>query len=98
MTTGHASWAEHQHDAVGHEHPHYHVTHNFIERVGGFEHLGYQHTHEHAHATESHSHYPHEDFATEHLGGGARARACAGRRSVGVDGSEGHQEGIEEGC
>ena len=68
MTTGQTSWPEHQHDGVGHEHPHYHLTHNFIERVGGFEHLGYQHTHEHAHAAESHSHYPHEDFDTEHLG------------------------------
>ena len=68
MSTGQASWPEHQHEAVGHQHPHYHLTHNFIERVGGFEHLGYQHTHEHAHAAESHSHYPHEDFATEHLG------------------------------
>ena len=68
MATGQASWPEHEHEAVGHQHPHYHLTHNFIERVGGFEHLGYQHTHEHSHAAESHSHYPHEDFATEHLG------------------------------
>jgi hypothetical protein len=68
VTTEHAGWPEHQHEAVGHEHPHYHLTHNFIERVGGFEHLGYQHTHEHTHAAESHNHYPHEDFATEHLG------------------------------
>ena len=68
MATGQASWPEHQHEAVGHQHPHYHLTHNFIERVGGFEHLGYQHAHEHEHAAESHSHYPHEDFVTEHLG------------------------------
>jgi len=52
VTTGQTSWPEHQHDGVGHEHPHYHLTHNFIERVGGFEHLGYQHRHEHTHAAD----------------------------------------------
>jgi hypothetical protein len=68
VTAEHPGWPEHQHEATTHEHPHFHITHNFIERVGGFEHLGYQHTHSHAHAAESHAHYPHESFENEHLG------------------------------
>lgn len=61
-------WSEHTHAAVTHEHAHYHVTHNFFERAGAFEHLGYQHSHSHAHGSEKHTHYPHKDFDAEHAG------------------------------
>jgi len=34
-----SNWEEHDHDAIVHSHTHYHVTHNFRELTGGFEHL-----------------------------------------------------------
>ena len=61
-------WEEHTHDAVVHSHRHYHVTHNFIERSGGFEHLSSAHEHEHDHAALTHTHFPHQDFDSEHEG------------------------------
>jgi hypothetical protein len=59
---------EHTHDGVSHDHAHYHVTHNFFERAGAFEHLGYRHGHPHDHRAERHAHYPHQDFDAEHVG------------------------------
>ena len=59
---------EHEHPAVVHNHGHYHVTHNFRDMTGGFEHLSSYHEHDHDHAAVTHSHYPHEDFDREHEG------------------------------
>jgi hypothetical protein len=59
-------WEEHVHEAIVHSHPHYHVTHNYNERVGGFDHLSSYHEHEHDHAEMRHSHYPHRNFDVEH--------------------------------
>lgn len=57
---------EHHHDAMVHDHEHWHVTHNFRAISGGFEHLSWKHAHEHDHAELTHSHVPHEDFDSEH--------------------------------
>jgi hypothetical protein len=62
------NWEPHDHEAVVHAHRHYHVTHNFREMTGGFEHLSSAHEHEHNHAATSHSHHPHENFDSEHAG------------------------------
>jgi hypothetical protein len=62
------NWEPHDHEALVHSHPHYHVTHNFREMTGGFEHLSSSHEHEHDHAAMNHSHHPHEDFESEHAG------------------------------
>jgi hypothetical protein len=62
------SWEHHQHDAIVHTHRHFHVTHNYREMTGGFEHLSSEHEHEHDHAEIAHAHYPHEDFESEHHG------------------------------
>jgi hypothetical protein len=62
------NWEPHDHAAVAHTHRHYHVTHNLREMTGGFEHLSSAHEHEHDHAAMSHSHFPHEDFDSEHAG------------------------------
>jgi len=61
-------WEEHSHEAVVHRHGHYHVTHNYREMTGGFEHLSSYHDHEHDHAALDHRHFPHEDFDREHAG------------------------------
>ncbi len=61
-------WDEHEHEPMVHNHGHYHVTHNFREMTGGFEHLSSHHEHEHDHAAIRHRHYPHEDFEREHQG------------------------------
>ena len=37
------NWEPHDHEAVVHSHRHYHVTHNFREMTGGFEHLSAAH-------------------------------------------------------
>ena len=58
----------HEHPAVLHNHGHYHVTHNFREMTGGFEHHSSYHDHDHDHASVAHAHYPHEDFDREHEG------------------------------
>jgi hypothetical protein len=63
-----SNWEEHDHDAIVHTHVHYHVTHNFRELTGGFEHLSSAHDHEHDHAPIKHSHHPHQDFEEEHGG------------------------------
>ncbi len=68
MTEVQPQWSEHAHDSVTHDHKHYHVTHNYFERAGAFEHLGYEHSHSHEHASEAHAHYPHRDFEAEHAG------------------------------
>ena len=62
------AWQEHAHEALDHTHRHYHVTHNWNERVGGFEHLNAIHDHEHDHAPLTHAHYPHQSFDDEHKG------------------------------
>jgi hypothetical protein len=67
MTNG-EQWDEHEHEPAVHSHGHYHVTHNFREMTGGFEHLSSFHEHEHDHAAIRHRHYPHEDFELEHEG------------------------------
>lgn len=56
---------EHRHEALVHDHEHWHVTHNYKD--GGFEHLSWKHGHGHDHAAVAHSHLPHEDFESEHL-------------------------------
>jgi hypothetical protein len=61
-------WDEHEHEATVHRHGHYHVTHNFRDMTGGFEHLSSHHDHEHDHAAITHRHFPHEDFEREHEG------------------------------
>lgn len=68
MSSQDTNWEPHDHEALVHVHRHYHVTHNFREMTGGFEHLSSTHEHEHDHAAVSHSHHPHEDFDSEHLG------------------------------
>ena len=68
MPSNEQHWEEHEHEALVHSHRHYHVTHNYREMTGGFEHLSSAHEHEHDHAPVSHSHYPHEDFDAEHIG------------------------------
>jgi hypothetical protein len=64
----HDGFEQHDHPALAHRHGHYHVTHNYIERSGGFEHLSSHHEHEHDHAALHHAHYPHENFDQEHEG------------------------------
>ena len=61
-------WEQHSHEAMVHRHGHYHVTHNYRDMTGGFEHLSSYHEHEHDHAAVEHSHFPHEDFDREHEG------------------------------
>ena len=68
MSNHESSWQPHDHEAVVHAHRQYHVTHNFRDMTGGFEHLSSEHEHEHDHAALSHSHHPHEDFEGEHAG------------------------------
>jgi hypothetical protein len=58
----------HTHDAMVHEHEHWHVTHNWSETAGTFEHLAARHSHPHDHAELTHSHVPHVDFDSEHAG------------------------------
>ena len=58
----------HSHQALSHQHPHYHVTHNFNNLTGGFDHLFTRHSHHHDHAAVDHSHHPHQDFDAEHAG------------------------------
>ena len=61
-------WVDHEHEAMVHSHRHYHVTHNFRDMTGGFEHLSSEHEHEHDHGALTHAHFPHEDFDAEHQG------------------------------
>lgn len=58
----------HHHDAIVHEHEHWHVTHNWNEERQDFEHLAARHSHIHDHASLTHAHRPHEDFEHEHAG------------------------------
>jgi len=58
----------HEHEALVHEHEHWHVTHNWDESRQTFEHLAARHSHEHDHASVTHSHVPHRDFESEHAG------------------------------
>ena len=64
----HEGWQEHDHEALAHSHRHYHVTHNFSDMAGTFQHLSSEHEHKHDHAALKHSHWPHENFDTEHQG------------------------------
>ena len=59
---------QHTHDAMVHQHEHWHVTHNWSETASTFEHLAARHSHEHDHASLTHAHVPHVDFDTEHAG------------------------------
>src|SRR4051795_9367998 len=61
-------YEEHTHEAMVHDHPHHHVTHNFNRLTGGFDHLSSEHSHDHDHASVTHGHHPHEDFEQEHQG------------------------------
>jgi len=61
-----AEWVEHTHEPMVHFHRHHHVTHNFREISGAFEHLASAHEHEHDHAAVSHSHGPHQNEEREH--------------------------------
>jgi hypothetical protein len=58
----------HAHEALSHQHAHYHVTHNFNNLTGGFDHLYTRHSHPHDHPAVEHSHHPHENFESEHSG------------------------------
>jgi hypothetical protein len=62
------SWEEHHHEALVHDHRHYHVTHNYNDLTTGFDHLSSTHSHEHDHGELTHRHHPHVAFETEHLG------------------------------
>lgn len=59
-------WEEHHHEAIIHSHEHHHVTHNYNQMTGGYDHLSSIHVHEHDHNEVRHVHYPHQDFAKEH--------------------------------
>jgi hypothetical protein len=59
---------QHTHEPVVHDHEHWHVTHNWSETAGTFEHLASRHSHPHDHAELTHSHVPHVDFDSEHAG------------------------------
>jgi hypothetical protein len=59
---------QHTHESTVHEHEHWHVTHNWSETAGTFEHLASKHSHPHDHAELTHSHVPHVDFDSEHAG------------------------------
>ncbi|HEX4978496.1 MAG TPA: hypothetical protein VFV35_00380 [Acidimicrobiales bacterium] len=58
----------HEHEALLHDHRHFHVTHNHNRLTGGFDHLYSEHSHSHDHAAVAHSHVPHQDFDSEHAG------------------------------
>jgi hypothetical protein len=57
---------KHDHEPLVHEHEHWHVTHNWSDTAGTFEHLAAQHSHIHDHAAVSHEHVPHRNFEYEH--------------------------------
>jgi hypothetical protein len=57
---------KHDHEPLIHNHDHWHVTHNWSETAGTFEHLAARHAHVHDHAALSHEHMPHVDFESEH--------------------------------
>lgn len=59
---------QHTHESLVHDHEHWHVTHNWSETAGTFEHLASRHSHPHDHAELTHSHVPHVDFDSEHAG------------------------------
>lgn len=59
---------QHTHEAMVHQHEHWHVMHNWSETAGTFEHLAARHSHEHDHASVTHAHVPHVDFDAEHAG------------------------------
>ena len=61
-------FAEHDHEGLVHDHQHFHITHNYNEQTGGFDHLSAAHAHEHDHAPLRHAHVPHNDFENEHRG------------------------------
>jgi hypothetical protein len=63
-----ADWKEHEHEGLVHNHQHFHVTHNYSEMTGGFEHLGSSHAHEHDHPPVRHAHAPHLNVEKEHAG------------------------------
>jgi hypothetical protein len=55
----------HTHDAIVHDHRHFHVTH-YLRRGTEWNHLMSTHDHEHNHAPVDHVHIPHEDVKKEH--------------------------------
>lgn len=62
------AFEKHDHEALVHEHEHWHVTHNWSENARTFEHLAAHHAHKHDHAALTHAHVPHQDFESEHRG------------------------------
>ena len=58
----------HAHEAMVHDHEHWHVTHNWSDTAGTFEHLASRHSHQHSHAPLEHTHVAHADVAREHAG------------------------------
>lgn len=59
---------QHTHAGTVHDHEHWHVTHNWSDTAGTFEHLASRHSHEHNHAAIKHAHVAHVAFDTEHAG------------------------------
>jgi hypothetical protein len=55
----------HQHDAVVHEHKHFHVTH-YLHKGEDWTHLLSTHSHDHNHPSLDHVHIPHRDMDKEH--------------------------------
>jgi hypothetical protein len=65
-----SQFTSHSHQALQHDHPHVHVTHERSDPeapVGGWSHLTAEHSHMHNHAAMQHSHRPHRDFEAEHV-------------------------------
>ena len=57
--------ASHRHEAMVHDHKHFHVTH-YLHRGENWGHLLSTHVHEHNHPELDHVHIPHEDVEKEH--------------------------------
>lgn len=57
---------QHDHDALVHDHDHWHVTHNWNGST--FDHLASRHSHERNHASVTHSNLPHRDVDHEQGG------------------------------
>lgn len=55
----------HQHDALVHDHKHFHVTH-YLHKGEDWTHLLSTHTHDHNHPPLDHVHIPHRDLEKEH--------------------------------
>ncbi|GEL18183.1 hypothetical protein [Pseudonocardia asaccharolytica] len=49
-------FVEHIHDAMVHDHEHWHVTHDWSETAGTFEHLAVRHNHDHDQPVDTEQH------------------------------------------